>query len=298
MTTKLVIEKLVKNYDDFSLGPLDLCIDAGCAVGLVGDNGAGKTTLFRCLMGSVRRDQGLVTIDQRLADDSSGQWRNRIGYVGDYHPFFDSWTAARNLATLSRFYSDWDPQLARDLAARLGLDLNLKVKACSTGQRTKLALVTALAHRPALLLLDEPATGLDPVARESFLETLFDYMAGGETALLYATHHTDEIEGLADRLVFMHQGQIVRDAIKEDLLETWRSLSFRSERILTNIPHAMDMRSEPPYQQVISENAAATVSYLRDQGIDQIDENPMNAGQIAVRILRQAMSSDHGERHV
>lgn len=295
---QLVVEHLVKNYPGFSLGPLDLRVDAGCAVGLVGDNGAGKTTLFRCLMGSVRRDQGRVEVAGQEADNDKGSWRNHIGYVGDYHPFFDSWTAARNLATFSRFYTDWDSQLARDLAAKLNLDLNLKVKACSTGQRSKLALVTALAHRPALLLLDEPTTGLDPVARETLLETLFSVMEGGETALIYATHHTDEMEGLADRLLFMHQGQVIRDAIKEDLLESWRSLSFRAEQTLDDIPHALSMRSEPPYQQVISDDVAATLSYLRRQGIDDIEQTPMSAGQISVRILRQAMGSEPGDRHV
>lgn len=298
MAAQLVVEQLVKNYPGFSLGPLDLRIEAGCAVGLVGDNGAGKTTLFRCLMGSVRRDQGKVTVAGQTADASSGNWRSRIGYVGDYHPFFDSWSAARNLATFSRFYANWDAQLAMDLAANLNLDLNLKVKACSTGQRSKLALVAALAHRPALLLLDEPTTGLDPVARETFLETLFGFMESGDTALVYATHHTDEMEGLADRLIFMHRGQVIRDAIKEDLLETWRSLTFRSERALDDIPHALSVRSEPPYQQVISDDAAATVSYLRGQGIDEIEQTPMSAGQISVRILRQAMGREQGDRHV
>lgn len=298
MTAKLVIEQLVKNYGGFSLGPVDLRIEPGCAAGLVGDNGAGKTTLFRCLMGTVKSDQGSVTVAGVKAGGADGQWRNGVGYVGDYHPFFDSWTGARNLATLSRFYRNWDPQLAIDLAAKLNLDLNIKVKAYSTGQRAKLALIAALAHRPGVLVLDEPTTGLDPVARETFLETLFGFMASGESALLYATHHTEEIEGLADRLVFMHQGQIIRDAIKEDLLETWRSLSFRSEQALGDIPHALSVRSEPPYQQVISDDAATTVNYLRQQGIDHIDQTPMSAGQIAIRILRQAMGSDQGEYHV
>jgi ABC-2 type transport system ATP-binding protein len=298
MTPTLTIKQLVKNYDSFSMGPIDLSIAPGCAVGLVGDNGAGKTTLFRCLMGTVQRDQGVVIVNEEPADHESGQWRNQVGYVGDFHPFFDAWTGARNLAVLQRFYAHWDQQLAQDLAASLSLDLNLKVKSYSTGQRTKLALVSALAHRPSLLLLDEPANGLDPVAREAFLDTLFSFVATGETALLYATHHTEEIEGLADRLVFMHRGQVIRDAIKEDLLESWRNLSFRCEHSLVDIPHALVIHSEPPYQQVISDDADATVAYLRRQGINNIEQIPMTAGQIAVRILRQAMGPGIGEHHV
>jgi len=298
MNPNLTIQQLVKNYDSFSLGPIDLSIEPGCAAGLVGDNGAGKTTLFRCLMGTVRSDQGKIEVNGETAGQGAGQWRNHVGYVGDYHPFFDSWTGARNLFVLRRFYRDWDQQLAHDLAAKLGLDLNLKVKTYSTGQRTKLALIAALAHRPSLLLLDEPTNGLDPVAREAFLETLFSFVANGETALLYATHHTEEIEGLADRLIFMHQGQVIRDAIKEDLLESWRSLSFRSEQQLVDIPHALMTQSEPPYQQVISDDAQATVSYLQRMGIHDIEQIPMTAGQIAVRILRQAMGTGNGEHHV
>ncbi|MCG8415626.1 MAG: ATP-binding cassette domain-containing protein, partial [Pseudomonadales bacterium] len=124
----LEINQLQKNYGDFSLGPIDLSVEAGCALGLVGANGAGKTTLFRSLMGTVRRDAGTVLLNEKEANASSGLWKQDIGYVGDYCPFFDNWSGHKNLSTLSEFYPGWSQSLAIEMAARLNLDLTKKVK--------------------------------------------------------------------------------------------------------------------------------------------------------------------------
>lgn len=293
MTILIAIEQLVKNYPGFSLGPINLELEAGVAVGLVGANGAGKSTLFRCLMGTVRPNQGRITVAGEFAATSQPTWRQRVGYVGDYNPFFDHRSGHWNLALYRRFYDRFSSANAGKLAARLRLDLERKVGAYSTGQRTKLALIAALAHQPDLLLLDEPATGLDPVSREVLLDTLFEYLESGERSLLYATHHIAEIDRLADRLLFMSEGQLVRDEIKEDLLEKWRGLAFRSDKTLPDIPHAQTLRAQPPYRQLISEDYQQSLAFLRNEGIDDIEVSLLSTEQIAVRILRQTMGENH-----
>ena len=284
----LAIDELVKSYGEFSLGPLSLTVKAGSSVGLVGANGAGKTTLFRTLMGTLRRQQGTVRFNGQLMDASNPRLKQHIGHVGDFTPLFESWSGRKNLQTISQFYPDWSEQLAFETARRLNLDLNSKAGSYSTGQRTKLAIVMALAHQPQLLLLDEPTTGLDPVARENFQELLFEFLAHENRSIVYATHHIAEIEQLADRLVFISEGLVVRDEIKEDLSESWRRITFRSEQALVDIPHVISQRGEHPYHEVISNNGAVTEKYLINQAVENIEVSRLSVEKITVEILRTA----------
>ena len=282
----LEINQLTKNYGDFSLGPVNLSVEAGCALGLVGANGAGKTTLFRSLMGTVRTDSGNFLLHNREAIVANGQWKKHIGYVGDYSPFFDGWTGHKNLATFAKYYPNWSMQKATEMARRLNLNVNKKVKEHSTGNRTKLAIVCALSHNPDLIVLDEPTNGLDPVARDVFMDLLHEQMEAGDSALLYATHHISEIENLADRLVFLSEGQVIRDVIKEDLSETWKRITFRSESPVTNVPSAVSQRGEHPYQEIISDDGAATETYLRENGVSDLEISNLSIEKIAIEILK------------
>ncbi|MDP6096228.1 MAG: ABC transporter ATP-binding protein [Gammaproteobacteria bacterium] len=286
--TMLEVNGLVKNFRHFSLGPVNLSLENGCAMGLVGANGAGKTTLFRSLIGTLRRNQGTVRVNGLEASAVSGVWRQQIGYIGDFTPLFNHWSGARNLAAFSRFYPNWSKQRATDLANRLNLDLKQSAKNYSTGQRTKLAIVIALAHSPHLLLLDEPSTGLDPVSREAFMDLLFEQVGSEQVSMLYATHHISEIEQLADRLVFVSGGQIIRNEVKEDLSENWRRLSFRCENDLGQIPHVMEKRSEHHQYDLISDNANASIQYLNNKGVADIESSRLSIEKIAVQILKNS----------
>jgi len=284
----LEIEQLTKNYRDFSLGPVNLTVEAGCALSLVGANGAGKTTLFRCLMGTVRNDDGKVIVAGNLATADKGGWKEHIGYVGDYAAFFDSWTGEKTLMNLGRFYPDWSMATAYDLARRLRLDLGKRVRQYSTGNRTKLAIVSALSRKARLLILDEPSNGLDPVARDAFMEILHEQLENGDVALLYATHHISEIEALADRLVFLSDGIVLRDEIKEDLSQAWRRFTFRKDVLPKNIPNVVTQRSEHPYHELTSSNGAITESFLREQQVEQLESSIVSIEKIAVEILKSS----------
>ena len=289
----LAVESLVKNYPDFSLGPLNLDVALGTSVGLVGANGAGKTTLFRSIMGTLRRQQGTVRVAGQVLDNKNPRPKAHIGHVGDYTPLFDNWSGQKNLEAFSKFYRTWSSGIAQDVARRLNLDLLKKVGSYSTGQRTKMAIVLALAHQPDLLLLDEPSNGLDPVSRENFQELLFEFLGDESRSIIYATHHIGEIEQLADRLVFLSQGLVVRDEIKEDLAQSWRKLSFRSENLPAQIPHTVSHRRELPYHEIISDNAAETEAFLSSKGIEAIESTRLTIEKITVEILRNAAREIH-----
>ena len=282
----LEITRLSKKYDQFALGPIDLHLEPGTAHGLIGPNGAGKTTLFRCIMGTVRRDQGLVKVKGNAANEASGNWKQHVGYVGDYTPLFEHWTGGRNLQAFATYYPTWSQESVQSLAARFDLNLSQVVRKYSTGQRTKLALILALAHNPDLLLLDEPANGLDPVARDVFMEVLYEHMQNEDLTLLYATHHVSEIEQLADQLVFLDAGRVVAQECTENLLQNWRKFTFRTENQIGEIPHEISRVNQGHEYEVTTSNFQSTLSFLEEMGVESIETSKLSTAQISVHILR------------
>ncbi len=290
----LRIDELVKTFGDFALGPISLQVDVGSSVGLIGANGAGKTTLFRTIMGTLRRQQGSISVSGGEITPDEASWKNQVGYVGDYTPLFDNWTGYKNLSAYSRFYPNWSNKIAEGAAKKLNLDLNKKVKTYSTGQRTKFAITLALAHQARLLILDEPTSGLDPVSRDVFMEILFEFLADENVALIYATHHISEIDQLADRLVFMSEGQLICDEIKEDLAENWRRVTYRSEFPPANIPNYISQKGEHPYYELITDDGNNAMQFLTDAGATNIEGSRLSIEKIAVEILKNsAKEFDH-----
>ncbi|PCJ25557.1 MAG: hypothetical protein COA96_06970 [SAR86 cluster bacterium] len=284
--TMLELTNLCKTYKEFSLGPVDLKLEAGTAHGLIGANGAGKSTMFRCIMGVVRRDQGLIKVNGNYADQSSGGWKQSIGYVGDYTAFYDHLPAAKNLQMLSAYYENWSNEVVQTLASRFDLNLSQQVKNYSTGQRTKLAIICALAHKPPLLLLDEPSIGLDPVSRDLLMEILFEEMQKEDLTLLYSTHHVSEIEQLADRLIVIDQGRILRHEDKEHLAANWRKITFRYDGELGEIPNQVSVKIQGTEFEVISNNCQSTIWYLEKLGAESVQSNRISTEQICVQILK------------
>jgi ABC-2 type transport system ATP-binding protein len=286
--TMLEITQLSKNYNDFWLGPVDLTLQPGSTLGLIGSNGAGKTTLLRALVGTVKYDQGMVKIDGAVTNSKHGNWKNAIGYVGDTTPLFESYSGRKNLEAFAPFYPTWSATTAQTLANRLQINLDQTVKTYSTGQRTKLAIVIALAHQPKLLLLDEPTAGLDAVARDTFMDILFEQKEREELSVVYTTHAIAEIEQLADELTFIHQGQIIGNEIKDDLTQHWRRFTFRYSGDLGDIPDSVNVKTDGNTHEVISKNADSTRAYLSRLGADAVESSRISIEQITIQILRQA----------
>lgn len=215
MANLIDISGLVKRYDGFTLGPLDLTLPEGEVLGLIGSNGAGKTTTIKALLGLIRPDAGTLALFGDTQLDSAAV-RERLGVVFDTCAF----PATAHVEDIERIgrssYANWDGALFAQHARNAGLDPSKAVKDLSRGMGMRLSLAFALAHHPQLLILDEPTAGLDPIARVDVLDVLRDYM--DETrGILISTHITTDLEHIADQVFCIDGGQPVFAAPKDDI---------------------------------------------------------------------------------
>jgi ABC-2 type transport system ATP-binding protein len=213
---------------DVALAGIDLDIPRGSVVLLVGPNGAGKTTLLRVLLDLLPADTGEVQVLGR-SPAREGPWiRADAGYLPESMDFpFGGMQVRQVLAFHARFRPHWDIDYARRLADALDLRLDRAWKKLSKGEARRAQIVTALAHRPALLLLDEPTDGLDPVIRERVLSLLAEHLAETGATTLYCPHVLHEAQTLADRLLVLDSGRVRVDRAIEELRRTHRRVRLR-----------------------------------------------------------------------
>jgi len=188
---------------------VDLTVPRGAIYALLGRNGSGKTTLIRTLLGLYRRDRGEVRLFGRDPQRHASAILGRIGFVAETLPVYDSLRVGELFHLLSLTYADWDSTFAYNLLGRFQLPMEARVKTLSRGMRTQLGLVTALAHRPELLVLDDPTLGLDAVVLDDFFATLADTSRREGTTVLMASHNIAEMENIASHVGLFSDGRIV-----------------------------------------------------------------------------------------
>jgi ABC-2 type transport system ATP-binding protein len=286
-TSAAHLSGLIKRYPGFQLGPLDLVLEPGTVLALVGPNGAGKTTTLNCMAGLLVPDEGATEVYGAPVSPTRTEYRSNVGYVGEESGFFQRWTAARNLDFIAPLLPGWSDDRARRLIERLALPMDKPVNALSRGNRTKLALVAALAHNPRLLLLDEPTAGLDPVVRAEVLDVLWEITEDGQHAVLYSTHVLSDINRLADELAFLRDGQIVLRTGREELSESWRRISFRLQDGNVELVGIVEHKQVRAEHQVVTRDAPATLEQLSEIGAEAVEVSRMSVDEIAVQILKE-----------
>lgn len=221
---------------------INLTIDRGHRVALVGSNGAGKTTLIRCLLGEYTCE-GKVLVDDLNPREARREVLSKVGFVPQLPPPLKM--PVRQLIRFSASVCDADPKRMVDVAARLGLDTerfsNQPFVKLSGGQKQKLLIAIALGRDSELLVMDEPAANLDPEARHIFFEELA--RKKDEAAMIISSHRLDEVASLVNRVVEMDQGQVVLDDRVADLVE----MSSQLQATITLI------RPEPAFAKAIGE---------------------------------------------
>ena len=191
-----------------ALDGVDLTVREGEIYGFLGRNGAGKTTTIRALIGILAPDAGEMELLGRSVRRVDVRTKQRIGYVSQ-EPHCYPWMTSRALGQfVAGFYPSWDPAEYDRLLAALDLPPDRRFSQLSGGMRMKLSLALALAHRPALLILDEPTAGLDPVARREFLELIASQARNHGRTTFFSTHLIDEVERVADRVGIIDRGRM------------------------------------------------------------------------------------------
>jgi ABC-2 type transport system ATP-binding protein len=190
---------------------------AGQTVALLGRNGAGKTTMIRTLLGLIAADQGEVTVAGCNPATEPQELRRRVGYLAEDQMMYGWMTAVELCRFLAPFYPKWDSRLADRYLERFDIPRHCCIDRLSKGQTVKLGLAVALAHSPAVAILDDPALGLDSISRKEFNRSLVEHLQAEGRTVIYSSHLLDEVEAVADQVAILDRGRIVRQGAADVL---------------------------------------------------------------------------------
>ena len=219
-----------------ALKNVTLRVPAGCVFGLVGENGAGKTTLIKHVLGALRPQHGRVRVFGKDPVGDPVGVLAEIGHLSEDREM-PTWMRIRELLRYVRaFYPKWYSQYAEQLREVFRLDPDAKVKHLSRGERALAGLLVALAHRPKLLVLDEPSSGLDPLVRRDILGAIVRTVADEGRTVFFSSHLLDEVERVADQLAMVADGEVVLAGTLEAIKETHQRLLVRFESALDRAP--------------------------------------------------------------
>jgi ABC-2 type transport system ATP-binding protein len=260
--------------------------------GFLGRNGAGKSTTIKMLLGMVHPSDGMAKVLGHRIDDpgASIEIRRRVAYVGEDKGLYPYLTVGELIRFTRSFYADWRADIERQLVTAYQLPLRRKVKALSKGMRTKLALLLALARQPALLILDEPSEGLDPVSVEELLSTLTGQSTEG-TAVFFSSHQLGEVERIADQVLIIDQGRLVMDTDLDDLRQHYRHVTLAFEGALPEsefrLPGVEHVRSRGRQITVLaSSNTDAVVAHARGLDALSIDVAPVSLREVFLDLVQ------------
>lgn len=203
----------------FALKDISFTLERGYMLGLIGRNGAGKSTLLRILLQSIPRKRGRIEIAGYDVATHAAEAKRLVGYVGEEFHFLPKETLLENGRLLGAFYPEFDEECYLNLLSRFELDAKKPGGQLSKGETTKAQLAFALAHRPELLLLDEPTGGLDPVVRREFLYVLQSELMEERMGIIFSTHITEDLDKVADYIAMLEKGQLLFYETKDELLE-------------------------------------------------------------------------------
>jgi ABC-2 type transport system ATP-binding protein len=283
------IDRLVRRYGHTdAVNGLTLRVPPGRCYGFFGRNGAGKTTTIKCLLNLLRPTSGAVRVFGQDPAKHEVAVKSRLAYVPDQVAFYPWMTVRQAIDYAAAFRPAWNRETERALLDRFRLDLRQKTSHLSKGQRTQLALITAICPEPELLVLDEPTSGLDPIVRREFIQTVigaYQESAPGKRTVFVSTHLISEFEGLIDEFTIIEQGRDVltleADAARERYQKVYARFVGDAPRL--DLGGARVLRRQPRELEVlVNGNAADVVERLRAGSPEMIETEALTLEEIFV----------------
>lgn len=220
MTNILTLENVNKKYEKskFSIRNISFSLPEGSILGFIGENGSGKSTTMNCILNVLRKDSGKIEIFGKEMSDEDTDIRENIGVVYDSNNFPEHLTAEQLADIFEKIYSKWDNACFEEYMQRFSLPKSQKIKTYSRGMSMKLAIAVALSHESKLLILDEATSGLDPIMRDEILDVLLEFVKQENHSILLSSHITSDLEKIADYIAFIHDGEIILNKTKDELI--------------------------------------------------------------------------------
>ena len=212
----ILVRDLCKQFDEFLLDHVSFQVPKGRIVGFIGENGAGKSTTINLILDELKKDNGQIQIFGMEHTISSV--KENIGVVFDECNFHDVFNVSDIEKILSGVYKSWDSSLYRQYLKKFNIPEGKQIGSFSKGMKMKLSIICAMAHKPKLLILDEATTGLDPVVRDEMLDLFLEFIQDEECSIFFSSHITSDIQKIADYVILIHQGKIIFEEQKDDLV--------------------------------------------------------------------------------
>jgi ABC-2 type transport system ATP-binding protein len=289
----IATDRLVRRFGHAdAVAGLDLRVPAGGCYGFFGRNGAGKTTTIKCLLNLLRPTSGTVRIFGLDPVRDEVAVKSRLAYVPDAVAFYPWMTVRDTLDYFASFRAHWNRETERTLLDQFGLDARQKTSHLSKGQRTQLALITAICPEPELLVLDEPTSGLDPIVRREFIQTVIGAYQDGEPGrrtVFVSTHLIAEFEGLIDQFTIIENGRDVltmdADAARDRYQRIYARFSSEPDSIDLPGAHAVRQRGRE-VEVVVNGNSADVMARLRARSPEALTSEALTLEEIFVATLR------------
>ncbi len=242
-----------------ALDNVDLSINEGSIIGLVGANGCGKSTLIRHAIGLYLPTEGKCSTFGLDAENLPAEAMAQIGYVHQDGQLLDWMTVKQHINYIAAYYDNWNRDLQNNYIEKFDIDLKARVGKLSPGLRQQLAILLAICHEPKLLLLDEPAAALDPIARSNFLDLLLEIIQTKDRTIIISSHILSDIEKVIDHVLIMDKGKIINDSPFDELLESFCRVKLTGlEGSIPQFHNVVDQQQSEKQALLVLKNADRT----------------------------------------
>jgi ABC-2 type transport system ATP-binding protein len=284
------IRGLRKHYPGFDLGPLDLDVPRGSIFAFVGPNGAGKSTTIDLMFGMGRSDAGTIQMLGLDARRDEVAFKKRSAYVGPDLEF-SNWGKIKSAIRFVRgFYPEtWDDHYCAQLLEAFHLDPGEKIATLSFGSRTKLSLVLALARRPELLVLDEPTTGLDALAKQELFSALLELVEDTDRTVLISSHNLNDLERFADHVAIINNGLLLHSGPMDTVIDPFCIADFTlpAGALFESSAAIKLIRRDGERVRALVDRKAGGLEKLAGAGVRDLDQSTVNLEELFISLLKK-----------